>query len=91
LTPVDFKLKTPSSIRAMQVTVDSLEAVEAWCGGQIKGVKLPAHQRVIDFQARYGEKRAEIGDWIVRSVYGDTWVFWDVYSNVEFVNLFERA
>lgn len=83
----DYSQRTPT-VRAIQVTPESMEVAESWCSGRIRGVKLPVHQRKVQFQGRYGELDAEIGDWIVRTKFDDAWIFWDVYSNAEFEALF---
>lgn len=63
--------KKPVVIEAQQLTVFNLEELERWCKGSIKGLRLPANQRVIDIQTLEGEMRAEIGDWIIQGVKGE--------------------
>lgn len=63
--------KKPVVIEAQQLTVFNLEELEQWCGGSIKGLRLPANQRVIDIQTLEGEMRAQIGDWIIKGVKGE--------------------
>lgn len=63
--------KKPVVIEAQQLTVFNLEELEQWCSGSIKGLRLPANQRVIDIQTLEGEMRAQIGDWIIKGVKGE--------------------
>lgn len=63
--------KKPVVIEAQQLTVFNLEELEHWCKGSIKGLRLPANQRVIDIQTLEGEMRAQIGDWIIKGVKGE--------------------
>jgi len=63
--------KKPVVIEAQQLTVFNLEELEQWCKGSIKGLRLPANQRVIDIQTLEGEMRAQIGDWIIKGVKGE--------------------
>lgn len=49
----------------------SAEGIEAWCGGAIKGTRLPPEQRCIDIQTLEGEMRAEMGDWVIKGVKGE--------------------
>ncbi len=63
--------KKPVVIEAQQLTVDNMNNLEAWCNGQIKGVKLPPEKRVIDIETLEGEMRADIGDWIIRGIKGE--------------------
>lgn len=55
-------------IEAVQLTIDNIEKVAKWCKGQIKGIKLPLEERVIDIQILEGEIRANYGDWILKSL-----------------------
>lgn len=66
-----FYRKKPVVIMAMQLTVDNIHDVEAWCGGSIKGVKLPPAEQCIDIQTLEGEMRAEMGDYIIRGIKGE--------------------
>lgn len=63
--------KKPVVIEAVQLSVENLEVVEAWCHGSIKGIRLPRLQQVIDIDTLEGEMRAKIGDWIIRGVEGE--------------------
>lgn len=65
-----FRLRLPE-VEARQLTVDNLEELEIWSGGQIKGTKLPRAERVIDIDTAVATQRANIGDWIVK---GHGWV-----------------
>lgn len=59
--------RKPVVIEAKQLTANNISEIEAWCGGSIKGVRLPAHLQCIDIQTPTGERRAEIGDFIVKA------------------------
>lgn len=63
--------KKPVVIEAVQLTVENLEVVEAWCNGSIKGLKLPREQQRIDIQTLEGEMSATIGDFVIRGVKGE--------------------
>ena len=63
--------KKPVVIDAFRLWSGNIRELEAWCGGAIKGIKLPSSQRCIDIQTLEGEMRAEIGDWIIRGVKGE--------------------
>jgi hypothetical protein len=63
--------KKPVVIEAQQLTVFNLDELERWCGGSIKGLRLPANERVIDIQTLEGEMRAQIGDWIIKGIKGE--------------------
>lgn len=63
--------KKPVVIDAMRLTVYSMEAVEAWCGGSVKGLALPREQRIIHIQTLEGEMTASIGDWVIKGIKGE--------------------
>lgn len=63
--------KKPVVIDARQLTPLSIDGIEEWCGGSIKGVRSPPEQRCIDIQTLEGEMRAEIGDWVIKGVKGE--------------------
>ena len=80
--------KKPVIIEAHQLTVFNLEELEQWCGGSIKGLRLPAKERVIRIQTLEGEMEAKIGDWIIRGVKGEFYpckpdIFEATYEKVE--------
>ena len=80
--------KKPVVIEARQLTVFSLEELEQWCGGSIKGLRLPAKERVIHIQTLEGEMEAQIGDWIIHGVAGEFYpckpqIFEATYEKVE--------
>lgn len=80
--------KKPVVIEARQLTVFNLEELEQWCGGSIKGLRLPAKERVIHIQTLEGEMEAKIGDWIIRGVKGEFYpckpdIFEATYEKVE--------
>ena len=53
-------------VEAFQVTVDNMVFLEHWCGGSIKGTKLPYKDRVIEIESEDYSFRAGVGAWIVR-------------------------
>lgn len=62
--------------KAVRLSPDNLDAVAAWCGGNVKGIKRPPEHRVIDFyDQNQSEQRAECGDWLVRSPAGEFFVY----------------
>lgn len=63
--------KKPVVIEAKQLTVFNLEELEQWCGGSIKGLRLPAKERVIHIPTLEGEMEAKIGDYIIQGVKGE--------------------
>ena len=48
-----------------------MHILEAWCGGSVKGSKLPVKERCIDIQTLEGEMRANIGDYIIKGIKGE--------------------
>jgi hypothetical protein len=56
-----------SEVQAVMVSSETLEIAAEWCGGDIKGIKLPRSQRGIRLfsKLRQTELRAENGDFIV--------------------------
>lgn len=80
--------KKPIVVEAHRLSTNNLHALEAWCGGAIKGVALPPQERCIDIQTLEGEMRAEIGDWIIKGVAGEFYpckhsIFKATYEAVE--------
>ncbi len=63
--------RKPTVMEAQRLTVDNLYDMERWCGGAIKGAKLPIQERVIDIQTFGSEGRANIGDWIIKGIGGE--------------------
>lgn len=66
--------KKPVVIEARQfvgVTVEGQEQLAEWCGGLLRGTKLPADERVIRIPTLEGEMEASFGDWIIRGVKGE--------------------
>jgi len=63
--------KKPVVIEAMQLTPESLEVVETFCGGAIKGTALPRPERIIHIQTLEGEMTASMGDYVIRGVKGE--------------------
>lgn len=61
---------------AVRLSPDNLDEAAAWCRGNVKGIRLPPEQRVIDFyDQNQSEQRAACGDWIVRSPAGEFFVY----------------
>ena len=58
-------------VEAHQLTIDNLDYVEKWCGGQIKGIRLPLIDRIIAIHTEDGEYQAAISDYIVKTENGD--------------------
>jgi hypothetical protein len=63
--------KKPVVIEAEQLTPNNIIRLEGWCGGNVKGIKLPRAEWCIDIQTLEGEMRAEMGDWIIKGVKGE--------------------
>lgn len=63
--------KKPVVIEARQLVLENIMSLEQWCGGSIKGIKLPIEQRCIDINTLEGEMRAEMGDWIIKGIKGE--------------------
>ena len=63
--------KKPVVIEALQITPTTIDRVEAWCGGSIKGRLLPVNDRCIDIQTLEGEMRADMGDWVIKGIKGE--------------------
>ena len=62
---IHVKRRPGPGIVAVYLEAENLEDAAKWCGGAVKGMRLPEHVRVIDVYTRYGELRAEVGDYIV--------------------------
>lgn len=63
--------KKPVVIEAVQFTAESMNDIESWCGGSIKGTALPPEERFMHIQTLEGEMTASFGDWIIRGVSGE--------------------
>ena len=63
--------KKPVVIEARQLTYLNINTLEQWCGGSIKGTKLPLGEQCIDIQTLEGEIRASMGDWIIQGINGE--------------------
>jgi hypothetical protein len=79
--------KKPVVVEANQLTINNISFLESWCGGSIKGIKLPIEERVIDIQTLEGEMRANMGDYIVKGIKGEFYpckpdIFEDSYEAV---------
>ena len=63
-------------------------ALEQWCHGSIRGVRLPPGNRVLQIQTLEGEMNARVGDWIIKGVKGEFYpckpdIFEATYEEVE--------
>ena len=65
--------KKPIVIEAVQMKPlhSLLVSLEAWCGGSIRGIKLPIEEQVIAIQTLEGEMTAQMGDYIIKGVKGE--------------------
>ena len=66
--------KKPVVIEARQFTLhdaDNPAFIENWCGGQVRGMALPAAERIIQISTLEGEMEGTVGDWIIRGVKGE--------------------
>ena len=63
--------KKPVVIEANELTTDSIERLEKWCNGNIKGISLPIEKRCIDIWTLEGEMRADMGDYIIKGIQGE--------------------
>ncbi len=63
--------KKPMVIEAFQINKENIHKIEQWCGGSIKGVKLPITEQCIDIQTLEGEMRANFGDYVIQEVKGE--------------------
>jgi len=68
---VEKYISNPVQIEAIQLSVDNMTDVEFWCGGSIKGTKLPPEERELEIHTLEGDMRAEIGDYIIRGTEGE--------------------
>lgn len=78
---------------AKRVTPETVDHIATWCNGSVKGVRLPANERCIDFiTAEDGEEtRAEIGDWVVKFADKKFTRFTDAFFKNVFLPLFEGS
>ncbi len=74
-------------VAAVQVTVDNLEQVATWCNGAVKGIKLPRSMQCVDVWSDGEERRADVGDFVVRTLTDG----YRVYSEEEFYSMYEEA
>ena len=70
MTPKKFR-KRPVVIEAVFVCMDNLEEAAKWCGGDVKGIKLPLVEQEIEINTLEGDMRACVGDWIIKGVKGE--------------------
>lgn len=86
MKPLPYK-RRDIPLDAVQVTKDNLEAVAAWCGGSVRGTKLPKSEQVIEWYNPLFPDHptiASVGDWIVRDENGAHW-----FNSMMFVSYFE--
>jgi hypothetical protein len=83
----DLYVNKPFEVEARELTEDNLEEIELWCGGSIKGTKLPRKDRIIELwdHTLDMENRASIGDFVV---YCRELDMWKIYTKRSFHNLF---
>jgi len=58
-----------SPLACVLVTEDNLDTTAAWCGGQVRGIRLPLKDQIIQWYDQgweMGDLEARVGDWIVR-------------------------
>ena len=64
------KLLNP--VEARQVTIDTLDEVAKWAGGDVIGMRLPPNDRAVKFTNYDHDKReADVGMWIVMFLLSD--------------------
>ena len=63
--------KKPLVIQACQITLDNLEELELWCGGSIRGIKLPREEWELEIHTLEGNISAVVGDWIIKGIEGE--------------------
>lgn len=83
------KLELPVSY--IVVTEDNLEEAESFCGGRIRGTKLPRKDQVVQFDPTHhpeaGEENARVGDVIV-CFHSSTKRIFQVWSYEWFIRMF---
>lgn len=68
---IDKYRQRPVVVEARRLNEANIVAIERWCGGSIKGTKLPTYKQEIEVHNReYGEMRAAMGDWLVKGTGG---------------------
>ena len=55
-----------SEVQAQQVTAKNIYEVSKWCGGSIRGTRLPPEEQEIELWVFDSDQRAKVGDWIIR-------------------------
>lgn len=68
------------------VTTYNLHVVATWCNGVIKGMLLPLAEQEIEFHDNGDERRASVGDYIVKTMSGKFFV----YSEEDFNRTFDK-
>ena len=78
------------TIHAIRLSEDNQELVASMCNGSIRGTKLPASKRVVQFYCRKADTEHEIdvGDWLVMfNSHSDT--IKQVWTNEQFEHVFQ--
>ena len=63
--------KKPVVVEAQLLTIDTVEQVAEWCGGNIKGTKLSVEKQHIVIGTLEGEMVAEMGTWVIKGIQGE--------------------
>ena len=65
----DIRLRTkPLEVSARRFDITDLKGQEqlaSWCGGRLRGTRLPAQERVIQIDTAENEVEVGFGDWVV--------------------------
>lgn len=66
--------KKPIVIEARRFLCDTTadqQHIADWCGGKLRGMKLPLSERIIQIDTLEGEIEARYGDWIIKGIKGE--------------------
>ena len=69
-----FFRKKPVVVEAVRFNTEEYHAqleLADWCGGRLRGIRLPPRERVIQIDTMEGEMEASFGDWIIKGVKGE--------------------
>ena len=77
----------PHAVEAVKITVNNMEEVALWCGGEVKGYRLPDAYRSIEFYNRKGKQTARLNMW----VYHEAAALYDFFTliGIEFMDRYE--
>lgn len=79
----DYRGQEPRTVvSAVQVSMENMTAVAAWCGGEAHGMLQPHITFPTDTEGRV--QRAGVGDWIIRDRAGDFYRWDDVAFRATF-------